>query len=216
MSSYINDNDYNDEISIDDLMHKLFSKKPSSINENKIIPTSVDENDIKDGILIYGFEMLLNIYIAGIFHHEKLKYILKNKFLDEKNITDLYNDVYDDLDIQQINEELLLIPSLWFESICYSIRVDEYNYDDFFEIEDNKNHYCKIMLKSNVHDMYYFEYMNIEKPYHFLINGKFSHEKIVNLNDVYAILIKNNNKNKMVYKIYFKEINNIDQHIKLY
>jgi hypothetical protein len=71
------------------------------------------------------------------------------------------------------------------------------------------NHYCKIIFKYNPRDTMYFDYKNIYKPYHFLINNDFKKDKLKNINDIYALIFQNTLKNENEYKVYkisFSEI----------
>jgi hypothetical protein len=207
------------------LIAELYSRIPKNTCENKILPYTENTEDLDDGVFVFMFEMLLNIYTEGLCHFDKLKIILEKSYqkepIDNEMFKELiFNNMYDDIDFDLINEQSLLLSESWMKSIGFLVNVVEEDYDWYLkcisddDINNNYhmgNHYCKVLLKSNPKDEPYFLYKNIDLPYHFIGNANFKTSKIKSINDVYAILIKNNKNNtkeNKVYKISFREIKN--------
>jgi hypothetical protein len=208
------------ETDIDLLIAELYSRPPKKTCDNRIIPYTENEDDLNDGVYIYIFEMLLNIYVEGLCHFDKLKIVLEHSYqkkpIDNNMLKELImNDLYDDINFNDINSQALLMSEDWIKSIGFMVNIVEEDYDWYLQcIADNNdyymgNYYCKILLKCNPKDEPYFLYKNIDKPFHFIGNGNFQKEKVKNINDIYAIIIKNNknnNKENKIYKISFKDI----------
>jgi len=203
------------ETTIDYMISELYSRPPKDIGEVNILPVPEKQEDLDDGFLIFIFEMLLDFYVEGLCHHEKLQLILDKKAVNHYElIKDLIdNKQYDDIDFKTINENSLHLNDKWIESIGFYLRIDEEEYSNFIDTvkdEDLKkdyymsNYYCKILLKSNPQDEAYFEYKNLEIPYHFIKNSDFDKTKVNDIKDIYALLIKN--KDNKVYRISFRSI----------
>lgn len=185
-----------------DAISYIYSKYPSGTH--KIMPVPENQEDLNDGMNIFIFEMLLEFYLEGLCHASKLYKIL-NKIYDEDYQRKIYNQKYDDIVLNDITIESLKIPELWINSIGFILRVVEDDYDSYIKNIKNidydyyfKNHYCKIITKYDIHDKPYFEYRNITKPYHCLINNEF-YEVGKDIKDIFALLRINNK----IYKIYF-------------
>ena len=216
MSNYEDPNDfYNNlpENELEILVAKLYSNPPQDMCQNRIVPVTHNKDDLRDGFLVFIFEMLIEFYLEGLCHYEKLKLFLdKNIEFDNDLLNKLIlNNLYDEINYKNINEEFLKLPEEWFKSIGFFISVLEEDYDYYLELSKDKeifknsifyNHYCKIVLKANPQDESLFIYKKINKPYHFLINGEFQNNKINKIDDIHTILIIN----KKVYKISFLEI----------
>lgn len=192
-------------LDLDDLIAKIFSEKPKDKNTIQILPLIQDDNtniqnysDLDSCITI--FEILLNIYLEALCHGNKLEHILNST---HNNFDNYYNSIfensYDNINLNNIDKHFLNLPLLWFNSIGFNIIIDEYNIN-LDEIPDNQ--YCRVILKINPADYNYFIYNNIDKPYHFFINGNFNSELFnYNFSDLYCLF--KNPVNKKVYKISF-------------
>jgi len=200
---------------LDTLIAELYSRVPKNTGDNRIIPLVENIEDLSDGERVFIFEMLLNFYTEGLNHYMKLKVILeqrKNKEpIDSVMFKELIiNNMYDTIDVNYINKETLLIAEEWIKSIGFGINIVEEDYEWYLKMVKEEdyimsNPYCKILLKENAHDEPYFNYMNITKPYHFVINGDYKNTA-KNIKDIYALLILNINTPK-VYRISFMELN---------
>jgi hypothetical protein len=107
----------------------IYSCPPKKIYSNRIIPEqTVDYNcDKLNDPNICVFEMLLEFYIEGLCHVEKLKSILNTK---NKIDLQLMNS-YDNIDYKSIDRQLLLIPEKWIESIGYSLNIIQETGNDY-------------------------------------------------------------------------------------
>jgi len=189
-----------------DVLSHIYSRYPS--NKHKIIPIPESEKDLEDGVLIFGFEMILEFYLEGLCHATKLYKIL-NKIYDDDYKKKIKNQDYDDIILKDVGLDSLKIPELWVNSIGFALRIDEEDFDTYlFNIKNNqdndteylfKGHYCKIITKYDPLDKPYFEYKNISKPYHCLINNDFDESNKNELNKIFAII----KINKKIYKISF-------------
>lgn len=196
----------NQDLDLDDVIAKIFSEKPKDKNTIQILPLIQDDNinvenysDFESCITI--FEILLNIYLESLCHGNKLEHILNsthNNFEYYKNISE---NSYDIISLNNIDKHFLKLPLVWFNSFGFNIIIDEFN-----DNNDNNNlpsnYYCRVILKINPNDYNYFEFNNIEKPYHFFINGNFDSDLFnYNFTDLYCLF--KNPVNKKVYKISF-------------
>ena len=217
MSNYGDQNDfYNDlpENELEFIVAKFYSNYPKDVGQNKIIPITHNKDDLRDGYYVFIFEMLIQFYLEGLCHYQKLQLILNKSKMDfDGNILNelIKNNVYDDIDYKKINNNFLMLPEEWFKSIGFYINIYEDEYDYYLDLQKDKeiyknsiffNHYCKILLRANPQDESLFVFKNIEKPYHFFINGEFINNKINKIDDIHSILIMN----KKIYRISFSEI----------
>jgi hypothetical protein len=219
--------DLNDleENTMDDFISHIYSRAPKDSCEHKVFPMAKFQEDLNDGFLFFIFEMILEFYISGIVHHKKLDTINQAKMqafeIDNEKIQELIkNNLYDDIDFSKINEKFLNLPENWIKSVGFYVFISEEDYDVYLEnIKDEEfkkeymfgNHYCKIIFEANPKDQLYFYYKNIKKPYHYLLNNNLEKTNIKNIEDIYALLIKNDNndnKKNKVYRINFREIRN--------
>ena len=204
-----------DNMTIDFMIAELYSNPPKGLCEVKILPIPEKQEDLDDGILIFIFEMLLDFYVEGLCHHQKLQLILDKNVNNYELIKNLIeNKVYDEIKFKEINAKTLELNKDWIKSIGYYLDIYEEEYSNFNEtMKDEElkkdylfsNYYCKILLKSNPSDEPYFEYKDLDTPYHFIKNSNFDIKKVKDIKDIYALLIKNN-ENK-VYRISFRNIN---------
>ena len=205
------------------LVYEIYSQIPKEVGANKVIPLPENENDIKDDFLIFIFQMLIEFYAEGICHSEKLKSIINrkknNNDVDYHFLRELMKyEKYDNINFKNINQETLLYPEEWINSLGFRLNVTEERYEDYNgfindeNLKDNYymgNQYCKVIFKYNTRDTMYFEYKGVKKPYHFLINNNFNKDKLKNISDLYALIFQNSLKNEKEYKVYkisFSEI----------
>lgn|SRR3972149_1763787 len=86
-------------------------------------------------------------------------------------------------------KEHLTILAPWFKSLGFDLSI---RLCDEKDKESYKQYYCKILLNDTMNQML-FKLENIDKNYHFLINGNTleENENKTNLKDLYAILSLN-------------------------
>ncbi len=200
----------NQNLDLNDIVAKFFSEKPKNKNTIQILPLIQDDNnnvenysDLDSCITI--FEILLNIYLDALCHGNKLEHIINST---HNNFENYYNYIlensYDNISLNNIDKQFLKLPLLWFNSFGFNININEYNDNNNNNNNDDlpSNHYCRVILKINSGDYSYFEFNNIEKPYHFFINGNFDSE-LFNYNFANLYCLFKNPVNKKVYKISF-------------
>lgn len=105
----------------------------------------------------------IHLFIKDINNKIEIFEILLTILFDGLNIMldGLYNINHND-----INNEHLEIINPWFESIGFKIIAEISNVAP-------PNYYCRILLNNNDNKGYFFM-KNIDKPYTFIINGKFN------------------------------------------
>lgn len=91
----------------------------------------------------------------------------------------------------------------WFRSIGFDILVSEHNVSN--NTEYNK-HYCKIMIRDKLQEIF-FEMKNIDKNYHFVLNGDSLDENKhkTNLKDLHLICIIGDKVFKISFKFHHSE-----------
>lgn len=129
--------------------------------------------------LTYIFEILMTIFIEGL---EILAGDLSKANLD--NLT----------------EEHVSALNPWFESLGFNINV---NTHPRHLHEAYKGYYCKIMIKDKQQEAL-FNFKNIDKNYHFFINGDYLEENKLkgNIEDLHAIFIVNDTVFRLNYDFY--------------
>lgn len=102
------------------------------------------------------------------------------------------------VDLKKFDESFILQLNPWFKSMCFKIDVDVY--DKELDKEFYKDYYCSVKIRTPLYETF-FIMKNIDKNYHFLLNGNFLEENQnkTNINDLSLIFI-NDDK---VYKITF-------------
>ncbi len=164
-----------------ELARILFSQQPKNPNEIKLLPELYDTQDTltdKD-VVIYQFQILLNIYLEGILN------ILSTKSND-------YAETYNNI---SMNDLLFVNP--WFFSFGYMVNISEHE-----KYEDATQIYCRVLLSFVSNDSEYFRIKNITNTFHFIRQACFDVEKVNNVNDIYAVL----NKNGKMLKIHFTKL----------
>lgn len=162
-----------EDYSPENIAAALFNQEP----KDPLTCRLVAESDIVDSVWL--FELLITIFMEGM-----------EIIIGDLSIADLKN-----LSMQHI---IALNP--WFHSLGFNISVDIWNKGE--DLEEYKDYYCKIIVKDKINEII-FEHKNVDKNYHFLLNGpclKANKEK-TNVKDLYAILINNDNT---VFKINFQ------------
>jgi hypothetical protein len=142
-----------------EIANKLFTSDPLPKNSNELRIPDADSN-----VMTYLFEILANILLEG---------------LDIK-FGGLNNVALSDDDYKQIN---LLNP--WFNSIGYNVNCEKI--DRTSPTLDN-THYCRVMIKTPLYE-HIFHFRNIQKNYHFMLNGPSLHDNNLKtkLSDLYMI-----------------------------
>ncbi len=209
------------------LVSEIYSDIPKEIGLNKVIPMPENESDIDDDFLVFVFQMLIEFYTEGLCHAKKLKNIIDRKKYEvdyDEIKKSMKLEIYDEINFKDLNEATLEYPKEWIKSLGYRLNIAEENYIDYKDFIDDPNfkdkyymgnHYCKIVFRYNTRDTMYFDYKNIKKPYHFLINNNFKNDKTKNIDDIYALIFQNTLKNENEYKVYkisFSEIKITDSY----
>ena len=155
------------------IAQSLFTHEPGLENSYQIIA----EQELAD--LPYIFEILTIILMEGLE-------ILTGGDLSIANL-------------ENLSSEHIFALNPWFKSLGFSINVNVFN-----ENEDDKSlydkHYSKIIIKDKAHGII-FEAKDINKNYHFFLNGDYleENENKVNLKDLHAILLNDDT----IFKISF-------------
>ncbi len=132
----------------------------------------------EDEDLTYVFEVLINLSTEALLM-----------------ISDINN--YENLDLTT-----MVILNRWLRKIGYVIKLDV---DDYANIGNYNDRYCKIIIRSDKTNEKYFEELNIQKNYHFLLNANNPIKNYKYLEDIYAILIQNG----IIYKIHFNQLKDL-------
>lgn len=92
----------------------------------------------------------------------------------------------------------------WFKSLGFNIKVSVYDIGD--TVSYNKQ-YCKIMVKDKLQEMF-FKMKNIDKNYHFLLNGDNLEEnkQKSNVKDLHSICIFKDQVFKIGFEFYYPEV----------
>ena len=178
------ENDSAKTIDPESLQLMLFSGIPKPPCTYKILPYT-EEGDA-DGAS-FNFEILLNMYMESVIDATRLATMLATK---ESILPDPDKLAKEKLDIYSITEAQLKIPDPWFKSIHYNIRVLTYEPNDYNELLKEKacpQHYCKILIQDNPHDIGYFYARNIDKRFHFVLNLNYkTTNKLENITAVFT------------------------------
>lgn len=159
----------------EEIAQKLFNQPPQRIGVNRLVFDNIELNIL--------FEILITIFLEGIM------ILYKN----------LQGIKMSDLDISYINK---LAP--WFESIGFKLNIKSFNIALVYGMHDNEQinkYYNKIILRIDPTYTGYFDIKKIQKEYTFLYHPDYTRSYKM-LNEIYAIIIKNNT----VYKISFDMI----------
>jgi hypothetical protein len=172
------------------LAQQLFSKEPEPRCSKSLIAYSQHaDNDA----VSFVFEVLMTIYLEGFMN---ILEVAKQKSAE------------DDADYQayvHMTVDDLKFPEPWFNSIGYSIDVQEYEVESkpVKEISKLKSlSYCRVLLSFDQKDMFYFLINKVNKKYTFILNK--SYIPTSKLEKIYALLTKD----KKIYRISFKQIFN--------
>jgi hypothetical protein len=152
----------------------LFSKNPSEPCSHMILAYA-DGSDI-----LYYFEILITILLEGL---------------------DICANGLNTVDLSNFNEDFILALDPWFNSIGFKLKVDTYDYNNKNDNNNYTDYYCKAKVRTPLHETF-FIMKNIDKNYHFLLNGLTieQNKQKTNINEVSCIFINDDNK---VYKIWF-------------
>ena len=154
----------------------LFNQEPKDALTCRI----VTESEGMDAT--YIFELLITILLEG------MEIIIGDlSKADLSNLTDMH--------ISGLNP--------WFHSLGFFITVDTFDKNEEDDEEEYDEYYCKVMIKSKLNEVI-FEHKNIDKNYHFLINGQYLKENKskTNVKDLYGIFINNDTVFKINFQFY--------------
>lgn len=213
----INNQEYDDllkdvsEVTPENLSKILFSKLPADPCSISLLPMN-DDNQDEPLSFEFIFEILLAIYMEGIIDVTRLYQMLsENRSIQAEDNINIYKKK---LDLTHINLDVLNVLTPWFLSFGYMINIHEFiqNEDDIINEYGLNNYYCKIILRENPEDFGVFFMRQIEKPFHFIINGKYEQDEIKNISDLYAVFFLPKNKNdplskKKLFTITFSPFN---------
>lgn len=124
------------------IAYQIFTKEPADPCSITIIGDQV--NDIT-----YIFEILLTIFMEGF---------------------DILTGGLNQADLSHFTKEHIEGLNPWFNSLGFQIRGAEF--EEKSEKELYKDYYCKIMIKTKLHETF-FIMKNVKKNYHFLLNGPY-------------------------------------------
>lgn len=167
-------------ISYTDLYKNTFYSKPEPYDST----TALLFNDNEE-----CFQVLLNLYMEAMMDYERLISILTG------TIQPL---IKTPLDLNNINISTLELPTRWFVQLGYNLHISKYDSIDDYPFEN----YCEILLKANPADYSYFEYKQIDKDFHFILNGDVDPNTFNSISDYKAILLYK----KSLYNIYFTKL----------
>lgn len=172
---------------LEEIFCKIFSKYPEEFNTIKLDHYCLETDDEAK------FEIFLNIYMLAMTRCSSLIEILETKIPNDNII-----NCEELIDINLIEENILKIPSKWFNSVGYSLNVSEF--DKEILNYDSSEYYCRILLKEASLD--YFIKNEILIQYFFLLNSKYKNGQ--NINRMKALLISP--KDNKHYSINFKKL----------
>lgn len=169
------------DVTPEQIAEALFSEDPKDPNSFQILARP-DTNNAED--MTYIFEILVTIMLEG------LEYLSGG---------DLNN-----FEIDDFNEDYIETLGPWFNSICFNVKVEVFDQSKMYKC---KKYYCKTIIK-NEQTEHIFKQNNIDKNYHFLLNGKYEeyNKNLIELKDLYTVFI---NKDK-IYKISFNFYSNLN------
>lgn len=161
----------------EEIAQSIFSKSPAGKLTYQIVPNDNSEIDLYE-----AYRILITILFEGM---------------------DIYTDGLCLVTSDDIELEHILAMNPWFHDLGINIiceSVSKANDDEYCD------YYCKTVIKEDSYK-FLFDKNNIEKNYHFMVNGKWVHEQpnVSNLCEIYSIFISNN----MVYKIRFELYHNL-------
>lgn len=162
-----------EDLSPEKIAEIIFNQQPTPPNSRQLIIYQEKEVD-----LIYLFEILITILMEGF---------------------EIFTNGFQSIDLRKFTIEHILSLNPWFHSIGFSISSNEYDKNDKNLYKD---YYCKIIIRTQLYNSF-FIMKNINKKYHFLINGPYLeiNKKKKKLKELYAIFL-NDVLNK-VFIIYF-------------
>lgn len=160
-------------LSPEDIAQNLFTNEPKEPCSCSIVTEEEASSD-----LTWWFEILVIILLEGL-----------NIFADLSAIN------VDDITVEHIEN---LNP--WFKSIGFKLKVDSYDINDLYDKQFYGKYYCKVILRDKLHETF-FIIKNIDKNYHFILNGTNLDENRAKkiFNELYLIF----QNNKLTFKISF-------------
>lgn len=163
-------------ISPEELAEIIFNAEPKPVQSIGLF-TDQSNSNLQD-----LFEMLVTVLMEGL----------------ETIVGDLST-----ADLSKLTTEHLEALNPWIQSLGFTLHSEQYNFQT--DQEQYKDYYCKTLVKDELYANY-FNFKNLEKNYHFQLNGSVL-EKIEEKNSIeefHTALILD----KIVFKIWFTEIKN--------
>ena len=161
-----------------ELVEYLFSNDPLPPNT---IQLSSDDNDGEEEDACYVFQLLSNILMESIGY--------------------LTND-FTNLNLNDFNSSFINNLNPYFKSMGFTINVKEYDKND----ETYKDYYSRVILKNSDYETF-FIMKNINKPFHFLLNGNGSHfndNKSRPLHELALTFYRDNIVFYITYNVYYE------------
>lgn len=161
-------------ISPEELAQIIFNAEPKPIQSIGLL-TEQSNSNLQD-----LFEMLITILLEG------LETVAGN---------------LSTADLSKLTTEHLESLNPWIQSLGFNLHVAQYNFQT--DLEHYKDYYCKILVRDKLYANY-FNFKNIEKNYHFQLNGVVLEKvgELSNIEEFHTALILDNT----VFKIWFTKI----------
>lgn len=163
-----------DDFTPEAIAEALFYQEPKDALTCRLVAS---ENEVDS---VYLFELLITILMEGI---------------------DIRMDDLSNVDLSGLSIEHITGLNPWFYSLGFSVHVDLLDKND--DVGEYEEYYCKVMVKTKLNEVI-FEHHNIDKNYHFFINGTYLNEN-QNKNDLrelYAVFINNDDVFKISFDFY--------------
>lgn len=150
------------------------------------------DNDYMNDPTSFTFEMLLTIFTEMIVQMATI--------LQQDSVIDTNQDI--DEKYYQFNDFFNVIQNILKGSniLCNILQYDRNENDYLRKIINDR--YCRIIFKYNTDDKHYFETIEDDVQYHFLLNQSTMNKKNDQLKNIYAIIITDT----QIYKISFDRI----------
>lgn len=177
--------DQQDEINPDELedftpdaiANTLFHQEPKDPFTCRLLanPEEVDS--------IYLFELLITILMEGL---------------------DIMIGGLSTADLSNMTTDHITCLNPWFYSLGFKINIELFDRNENEdEINEYQEYYCKTVIRNKVNEII-FEKNNVDKDYHFFINGHFLKKNQLkeNLRDLYSVFINGNDVFKISFDFY--------------
>lgn len=111
---------------------------------------------------------------------------------------DILSNGLENADLKNFTADHITCLDPWFKSIGFTVSVNTYNKDNR---DGYKDYYCRAMVRTPLYESF-FEYKNVNKNYHFMLNGDQlqANRNKTNLKELSCIFADDND---LIYKISF-------------